>query len=121
DHAGGVPVEHTGRKGMQSKLPVIVYNGMARIGASLKSYNDIRLSGEHICDLSLALVSPVGSNYCFDHNTISSSCLSLIIYNLLSVCQTLISAFTPRRSLRSSSTGFTVFARKVSVCSFALP
>ena len=57
---------------MQCELAVIVDDGMARIGSSLKSYNDVRLLGEHIGNLSLALIAPVSAYYCFNH--FHSSC-----------------------------------------------
>ena len=48
------------------------------ICSSLKADDDIGLLCEHVRNLTFSLISPVCSNYCFDHNTISSSCRSLI-------------------------------------------
>ena len=41
DHAGSMVVKHTGRKGMKCEFPVIIYNRMTCIGATLKSDNNI--------------------------------------------------------------------------------
>ena len=58
---------------MQCKLSIVIYNRVSCIGTSLKSYNDIRLLGKHVCDLTLSFIAPVGANYCFYH--IHSSCV----------------------------------------------
>ena len=42
---------------MQRKFAVIVDDGVARIGASLESYDNIRLLSEHIGNLAFSLVS----------------------------------------------------------------
>mgnify|MGYP002702676285 CR=1 FL=1 len=41
---------------MQRKLPVIVYNGMSRIGAALETDNNIRLFGKHIRNLAFPFI-----------------------------------------------------------------
>ena len=41
DDIGDMAVEHAGRKLMQGKFTVIVYDGMARVAAALKADDDI--------------------------------------------------------------------------------
>ena len=43
---------------MQGKAPVIVDNGVAGIAAALKADDHIRLCGQHVRDLALALRRP---------------------------------------------------------------
>ena len=52
---------------MQGKAPVIVDNGVAGIAAALKADDHIRLCGQHVRDLALALVAPVGAYDCLYH------------------------------------------------------
>ncbi len=52
---------------MQRKFAIIIDNGMPRVGASLKTYDDVCLLRKHIRDLSFALVTPICSNYRFYH------------------------------------------------------
>ena len=99
---------------------------MTCICSSLKSYNDICFLSKHIGDFTFTLISPVSSNYCFDHNTFI---LLVFLIDLLKIIfqtfvlwhQTLISAFMPSISLCASRTGCTVFVINAVVCSFALP
>ena len=49
---------------MKSKSSVIVDYGVTCICSALKSDYDVRLAGEKICNLALALVAPVSTNYC---------------------------------------------------------
>mgnify|MGYP001530392383 CR=1 FL=1 len=46
---------------------------MAGIGTALEPYDNVGFLSEHIGDLALALVAPVGSDDCSDHN--DSSCV----------------------------------------------
>ncbi len=55
---------------MQGELAVIVYNGMSRIGSSLKTDDDIRILRHHIRDLTFSLIAPVCTYDCFYHLTV---------------------------------------------------
>ena len=48
---------------MQGKSPVMIDDGVSGIGSPLKADDDVRALGEHIRNLSLPLVSPVGAHY----------------------------------------------------------
>ena len=76
---------------MKSKFPVLIYDGVAGICATLKADDNIRLIGQCICNLSLAFIAPVCTNNCLNHD--------LLLY-------TEIVALTPRRSLLSFRRGF---------------
>ena len=47
---------------MERKASVLVDDSMSRIGAALKTDDDVRLTGKHIRDLSFSLVAPVGAD-----------------------------------------------------------
>ena len=63
---------------MKCEFTVIIYDGVARIGSTLKSYDDIGFLSKHVSDLAFTLISPICSYYCSYHNTVSSLCLSLL-------------------------------------------
>ena len=67
DDAGGMSVKYAGRKRMQRELSVIVHDRVSRVRSSLKTDDDIGLTGKHIRDLALSFVSPVCSNNRFYH------------------------------------------------------
>ena len=58
---------------MQGELPIVTDDGMAGIGTALEPYDNVGFLRKHIGDLALALVAPVGSDDCSDHN--DSSCV----------------------------------------------
>ena len=55
---------------MKCEFTVIIYDGVTRIGSTLKSYDDIGFLSKHICDLAFTFISPVCSYYCSYHNTV---------------------------------------------------
>ena len=80
DHAGGMIVKYTGRKGVQSKFTIIVHDSMSCICAALKTYDNVLFLCQHICDLSFSFVAPVGSYNCLYHVFLHS--LSQFVINL---------------------------------------
>ena len=69
DDANGVFAAHAAGHKVQGKSAVLVNDCVARVGTTLKTYNNICLLGKHICDLTLALIAPVRTDYCSNHNT----------------------------------------------------
>ena len=63
-------MEYAARKGMQGELAVFVDNRMSRVCPALKAYDDIRFLSQCIRNLALALIAPVGSDYCLYHNVL---------------------------------------------------
>ena len=53
---------------MESKFTVFVFYSMTGVCSALKANDDIRVTGKHICDFTLALVSPVSAYNSFYHN-----------------------------------------------------
>ena len=68
DHIDDVAVEHARGQQVQRKFTVIVDNGMAGVGAALKTNHDVAVLRHHVRDLSLAFVSPVGAYDASNHN-----------------------------------------------------
>ena len=62
-------MKNAGRKCVQGKFTIFIDDGMSRVRTALETNDDIRAVGKRICDLSLALVSPVRTYYCFYHNS----------------------------------------------------
>ena len=56
---------------MQSKTAIIIDNGVAGIGTALEPDDHIRGLRQHVGDLALALVAPVGAYDRFYHNVTS--------------------------------------------------
>ena len=52
---------------MQGEFSVSVLDSMAGVGAALEADDHVRLGGQHIGDLTLAFVAPIGAHYCFYH------------------------------------------------------
>ena len=63
---------------MQGKLSILVDDGVTGIGAALKADDNIGVICQGIRDLSLALIAPIGSNDCFNHD--KSSCIYRTAY-----------------------------------------
>ena len=62
-------VEHAGRKGMQREFPVVVHDGVPRVGAALKPNYNVGFLRYHVRDLAFSLIAPVGPYDCLDHNS----------------------------------------------------
>ena len=71
DDVGDVRVENTGGQNVQRKAAIIVDDGVARVGSALKADDNIGLLGQHIGDLALAFVAPVGADDRFYHSSSS--------------------------------------------------
>ena len=67
DDAGDIVIAHTAGHQMERKASVLIDDGMSRIGAALKTDDNVRLAGKHIRDLSFSLVAPVGADNCTHH------------------------------------------------------
>ena len=67
-------IKDAGRKRVQRELTIIIHDRVTRVRSALKTDDDIRLRGEHICDLALSLIAPVCTNNCLNH---------IILHNLL--------------------------------------
>ena len=70
DYIRDILMEYAARKGMQGELAVFVDNRMSRVCPALKAYDDIRFLSQCIRNLALALIAPVGSDYCLYHNVL---------------------------------------------------
>ena len=68
DDVGDVGVEGAGGEDVKGKAAVIVDDGVARVGSALKADDHVGRFGQHIGDLALALVAPVGAYDRFYHN-----------------------------------------------------
>ena len=60
-------IENTRRQLMKCKFSVMVDDCVTCIAAALKSYYHIGILCKHICNFAFALVAPVCSNDCFNH------------------------------------------------------
>ena len=67
DDVGDVGIKSAGGEDVQSKAAIIVDDGVARVGSALKADDHVGLLGQHIRDLALALVAPVGAHNSFYH------------------------------------------------------
>ena len=69
DHSAGtydvhcIFIEDAGREDMESKLSLLIYNSVACVVATLKTYDHICLLGKIINDSSFSFVSPLETNY----------------------------------------------------------
>ena len=68
DDVGDVGIERAGRQGVQGEAAAVIDDGVAGIGAALEADDDVRALSQHIGDLALALVAPVGAYDRFYHN-----------------------------------------------------
>ena len=55
---------------MKCEFTVIIYDGVAGIGSTLKSYDDISFFSQHIGNLTFSFIAPVCSYDCSYHNTV---------------------------------------------------
>ena len=53
---------------VQGEPAVVVDDGVARVGSALKADDHVGLLGQHVGDLALALVAPVGAYDRFYHS-----------------------------------------------------
>ena len=67
DDVGDVGIKSAGGEDVQSKAAIIIDDGVARVGSALKADDHVGLLGQHIGDLALALVAPVGAHDSFYH------------------------------------------------------
>jgi hypothetical protein len=67
-NVGDVGVEHAGGHGVQGKFAVVVDDGVTGICAALEADDNVGILRQHVGDLSLSLVAPVGAYNRFDHN-----------------------------------------------------
>ena len=67
DDVCGVREADTRGKLMKRKLTVIVDDGVTGVGTALKAYNDVRIGGEHIGNLTFPFVAPVCTDNCSYH------------------------------------------------------
>ena len=65
DHAGRA---HAAGQKMEGKAAIIIDDGMTGVPTALKTNHNVGLGGQHIGDLALALVAPVGAYDRFYHN-----------------------------------------------------
>ena len=55
---------------MKCEFTVIIYDGVASIGSSLKSYDNISFLRELISNFTFTFVSPISTNNSFNHKDI---------------------------------------------------
>ena len=70
DDVGDMGVKHAGRERMQGEAALIVDDGVAGVGAALIADDHVGGLRQHISDLALALVAPVGAYDRFYHNVL---------------------------------------------------
>ena len=70
DDVGDMGVKHAGRERMQGETALIVDDGVAGVGAALIADDHVGGLRQHIRDLALALVAPVGAYDRFYHNVL---------------------------------------------------
>ncbi len=75
DNIHNILPEHTGRKLVQGKLSIVVYNGVPRVGAALKTHDNIGILRQHVRDLPFAFIAPTRANYSFYHDYLQASLL----------------------------------------------
>ena len=68
-HTDNVRVQDAGGQQVQDELALLGHNGMAGIVAALIARNDIGIFGQQVDDAALALIAPIDSSYCSQHNT----------------------------------------------------
>ena len=71
DDIGDMRVENTGRQNVQRKAAIIVDDGVACVGTALEADDNIGVLRQHIGDLALAFVAPVGADDRFYHSSSS--------------------------------------------------
>ena len=52
---------------MKCEFTVIIDDGMSCIGTALETNDNVCFLRHHICDFTFSFVTPVGSDYCFNH------------------------------------------------------
>ena len=70
DYAGLPFMKNSGGDDMKNKFFIVYYNGVACIVASLIPRNRIGFFREHINNLSLAFIAPLGANYHYNRHFI---------------------------------------------------
>ena len=68
-HAGHVRVEDAGGQQVQDELALLCDDGVPGIVAALIAGNDVRMFCQQVDDAALALIAPIDSSYCSQHNT----------------------------------------------------
>ena len=66
DDIGDILGEHTRRQEVQRKSAVVVDNRVTCVCTALEAHHNVRILREHIRNLSLAFIAPVGADNCFD-------------------------------------------------------
>ena len=67
DDVGHMGIEGAGGEDVQGEPAIVVDDGMARVGPALKADDHVGLLCQHVRDLALALVAPVGAYDRFYH------------------------------------------------------
>ena len=119
---------------MKCEFTVIIYDGVARIGSTLKSYDDIGFplpsSPQFAPTTAVTITQFLLVSFSIIRNGMFSVCnarrhaIPVCVHFLMFITfrnYTLISTLTPSRSLCASRTGCTTLAINASVCSFARP
>ena len=66
DDVGGALREYTGGQKVERKSAVVVDNRVSRICTALVANHNVRILCEHVRNLTLTFVAPVGADNCFD-------------------------------------------------------
>ena len=66
DHVGDILGEHARRQEVQRKSAVVVDNRVTRVCTALVANHNVRILCEHVRNLTLAFIAPVGADNCFD-------------------------------------------------------
>jgi hypothetical protein len=68
-HTGHLRVEDAGGQQVQDELALLCDDGVPGIVAALIAGNDVRMFCQQVDDAALALIAPIDSSYCSQHNT----------------------------------------------------
>ena len=53
---------------VKGEAPKVVDDGVPRVGSTLETDDHVGGLSQHVGDLALALIAPVGAHDCFNHN-----------------------------------------------------
>ena len=65
---GHMGVERAGGQDVEGEAAIIIDDGVAGVGTALEACHDVGMFRQHIRDLPLAFIAPVGAYDCFYHD-----------------------------------------------------
>ena len=70
---GDVGIKNAGGQNVKRKPTIVIDNGMSSVGTALEPDDHVRGLRQHVGDLALSFVAPVGTYDCFNHNYLRSA------------------------------------------------